>query len=209
MKGKPTIVVVAGGRGSRHTGPQHKLLESLGGTHVLGMTLRHAVATRLPVVVVVTTQVLVEQVARIVALQDVVIVPEARPNGAARGASGELGMGYSIAAGVVARGDAAGWLVLPADMPLIQPASLLAVAAALRDHSVAYAQHRGLRGHPVAFSQELYSELASLTGDDGAKRIVARYPAHAVEVPDSGVLVDIDSEDDLRAVRATVAGAAP
>jgi molybdenum cofactor cytidylyltransferase len=208
MKGKPAIVVVAGGRGLRHSGAQHKLLESLGSTHVLGMTLRNAVATHLPLVVV-TTEGLVAEVAGTVALRDVVVVPEVRPKSAARGPAGELGMGYSIAAGVVARCDAAGWLVLPADMPLIQPASILAVAAALEDHAVAYAQHRGLRGHPVAFSQELYSELAALVGDDGAKRIVARYPGHAVEVPDAGVRIDIDTEDDLRAVRATLARAGP
>jgi CTP:molybdopterin cytidylyltransferase MocA len=32
---------------------------------------------------------------------------------------------------------------------------------------------------------------------------VARYPSHAVEVDDAGVLVDIDTEADLRLARAT------
>ena len=40
-------------------------------------------------------------------------------------------MGTSIAAGVRASPDSAGWLVLPGDMPLVQPATLLAVARAL------------------------------------------------------------------------------
>ena len=59
-----------------------------------------------------------------------------------------------------ARPMRAGWLVLPGDMPLVQPATLLAVARALDHHAVAYAQHRGRRGHPVGFAAELYSELA-------------------------------------------------
>ena len=93
-------------------------------------------------------------------------------------------------------------------MPLVQPASILAVAAALDQHAVAYAQHRGRRGHPVGFAAELYSELIQLQGDEGARRIVARYPAHGVELDDRGVLVDIDTEADLEALRRLGADAA-
>ena len=64
-------------------------------------------------------------------------------------------------------------------MPLVQPATLLAVARALDHHAVAYAQYRGRRGHPVGFAAELYSELTELSGDEGARRIIARYPAFA------------------------------
>jgi molybdenum cofactor cytidylyltransferase len=199
MNRRPAIIVVAAGRASRYRGHHHKLLENLGTTSVLGMTLRHVVQTQLPVVVV-TTEALAPHAARVVALRDVVVVPDAGSR-----QSPELGMGYSIAAGVAARGNAQGWLVLPADMPLVLPATIAAVAAALGDHSVVVAQHRGQRGHPVGFSPELYSELVSLSGDDGAKRIVARYPAHPVEVDDPGVNIDIDTEDDLRAVRSHLA----
>ena len=83
----------------------------------------------------------------------------------------------------------------------MQPATLQVVARALDQHPVAFAQHTGRRGHPVGFAAELYSELAQLRGDEGARRLVARYPAHAVEVDDPGVLVDIDTTADLRAVR--------
>jgi molybdenum cofactor cytidylyltransferase len=41
-----------------------------------------------------------------------------------------------------------------------------------------------------------------LTGDEGARRLVARYPAQGVEVDDPGVLLDVDTEDDLARVRA-------
>jgi molybdenum cofactor cytidylyltransferase len=92
-------------------------------------------------------------------------------------------------------------LVLPGDMPAILPETLLKVAAALDDHPVAYAQFQGRRGHPVGFAAELYSELVSLRGDDGARRLVARYPAIGVDVDDPGVLFDVDTEDDLRQAR--------
>jgi len=80
------------------------------------------------------------------------------------------------------------------------------VAGALEEHAIAFAQYRGRRGHPVGFSAELYSELVTLSGDEGARRIVARYPAHGQEVDDRGVLVDIDTPAELEAARDAAAG---
>lgn len=203
MKLKPVIVVLAAGRGSRFGGPLHKLAQSLGSASVLGQTIRHAIETRLPVVVV-TTAPLAAEAARWVARRDVVVLPEVGSAGA-----GPLGMGYSIAAGVAARANAAGWLVLPGDMPMVRPATLMAVAAALDQHPVAFAQHQGRRGHPVAFGAELFSELAQLTGDEGARRVMARYPSVGVEVDDPGVLLDVDTQSDLDAVRARAEDSSP
>jgi molybdenum cofactor cytidylyltransferase len=192
MKSRPTVVVLAAGKGSRFKGSAHKLEQSLGGLSVLARTLRNAVESHLPVVVV-TTQSLAAGAAQVVAARDVVVVPEALA---------ALGMGHSIAAGVAARADSPGWLLLPGDMPMVKPATLLAVAAALEHHPVAYAQYQGRRGHPVGFAAELYSELMMLSGDEGARRIIARYPAVGVEVDDPGVLLDLDTEADLAAMRA-------
>lgn len=46
---------------------------------------------------------------------------------------GHPGMGDLIAAAVRHTVDAAGWLVLPGDLPLVQPATLQAIAQVLRD----------------------------------------------------------------------------
>jgi molybdenum cofactor cytidylyltransferase len=192
MLSRPTIVVLAAGRGSRFKGTAHKLQQSLGDRSVLDSTLRNAIESHLPLVVV-TTAALAEAATRLVAAHDVLVVS---PDEAA------LGMGNSIAAGVAARAGSPGWLLLPGDMPLVRPATLLAVAAALGHHAVAFAQHHGRRGHPVGFAAELYSELMKLNGDEGARRIVARYPAVGVDVDDPGVLVDVDTEADLAALRA-------
>jgi molybdenum cofactor cytidylyltransferase len=195
---RPAIVVLAAGRGQRFVGSSHKLEQSLGGETVLASTLRHAIATRLPVVVV-TTQALESQARRLVASRDVVVMPE-------EGRFHGLGVGASIAAGVSALPDAQGWVMLPADMPMVRPSTLAAVALALDEHPVSYAQHGGRRGHPVGFSAELYSELTSLTGDEGVRRLVARYPALAVEVDDPGVLLGLDTAEDLAVLRAVRGG---
>jgi molybdenum cofactor cytidylyltransferase len=53
----------------------------------------------------------------------------------------------------------------------------------------------------VAFAAELYSELVQLSGDDGARRVMLRYPAHGQDVDDPGVLLDIDTPADLDLLR--------
>ena len=69
------------------------------------------------------------------------------------------GMGDSIACGVAATADAAGWLILPADLPLIQASSLLAVARMLQNHTVVVPFFAGQRGHPVGFGPRARDEL--------------------------------------------------
>jgi molybdenum cofactor cytidylyltransferase len=196
MRFRPTIVVPAAGRGSRFGGNEHKLVQPFesgsGPGTVLGATLRNAIASQLPVVVV-TTAALAPLVGQQMATRDIVVLSAGE---AARG------MGYSIAAGVAERSGAPGWLVLPGDMPLVRASSLLAVATALEQHAAVYAQHKGRRGHPVGFAAELFSELILLDGDDGARRVLARYPSHGVEVDDPGVLLDVDTPSDLAALRA-------
>lgn len=212
MSSGPVIIVLAAGLGSRFQDAGPKLSQPLGVTSVLGATLAQAQASQLPVVVV-TTEALVDEAARHVARQDIVVLEaaSARPaqgRGDLRAMNARLGMGASIAAGVSVSSNASGWLILPGDMPMLQFSTLQRVAAALRDHAVAYAQHLGRRGHPVGFSGELYSELIQLQGDDGARRLVSRYPAAAIEVDDPGVLVDVDTVADLAQVRALWARAA-
>jgi molybdenum cofactor cytidylyltransferase len=174
-------------------------MQHVGAFSLLGTTLRRVLSTHLPVVVV-TTESLVDAASHHVALRDVVVVPAV-----GTATSQPLGMGYSIAMGVSARPHASGWLVLPGDMPMVQPRTILAVAAALDHYPIAYAQYRGHRGHPVGFGAELYSELVRLSGDEGARRLIARYPAHGVEVNDPGVLIDVDTEADLEQVRVAYA----
>lgn len=201
MSREPVIVVLAAGSGSRFVGDRHKLEQPLAGATVLGWTIRHAIESRLPVVVV-TTAALADEAARWVAQRDIVLLPQPGSTGA-----GVLGMGWSIANGVGARPHATAWLVMPGDMPLARPASLRAVAAAIDTHPIAYAQYRGRRGHPVGFAGELYSELARLAGDEGARRLIARFPSFGVEVDDPGVLQDVDTRADLEALRAAAEAA--
>jgi len=200
MKNEPAVVVLAAGAGSRYQGTRHKLSEKLGRDSVLVRTLRNAIASEMSVVLVISDA-LVSEARGLVAPEDMVVV-DTRSFQSQTG----WGMGDSIAAGVSQHASATGWLVLPADMPLVTPGSLRAVADALDQQPIAFAQHRGRRGHPVGFAAELFSELVMLKGDEGARRLLARYPTAAVELDDPGVLFDIDTVDDLAAAQRRIDG---
>lgn len=117
-----------------------------------------------------------------------------------RCANADDGMGASLACGVRATAQAKGWLVALADMPWISPATITRVAAAIADGApVAAPFHHGERGHPVGFGAACYAALAALTGDEGAKAIVAaqRDRVVRIEVDDASILRDVDTSDDL------------
>jgi len=115
--------------------------------------------------------------------------------------AGHAGMGDSIAAAVRATPDAAGWLVLPGDLPLVRSDTLRAVAQALTQHAVVIAQFEGVRGHPVGFSAACREELLNLKGNQGAAPIVrvqqAMNSVALLALDDVGIVTDIDTVDDL------------
>jgi len=113
------------------------------------------------------------------------------------------GMGDSIACGVAATTGAAGWLILPADLPLIQADSLQAVAQALQNHTVVMPFCAGQRGHPVGFGPLARDELLALRGDGGAAPVVAAWKVRgevcALDLDDIGCITDVDTPAALRA----------
>jgi molybdenum cofactor cytidylyltransferase len=103
------------------------------------------------------------------------------------------GMGDSIAAAVRATRDANGWLVLPADLPLIRPATLLAIADALSGALVVVPMHAGQAGHPVGFARDCGPALAALTGPQGAAAVVRAHAVLRLPVDDDGTVTDVDT----------------
>ncbi len=103
------------------------------------------------------------------------------------------GMGHSLACGVRARSDAAGWVIALADMPAVSPATIAAVRDAIAGgHEAAAPVHRGQRGHPVGFGRACRGELLALAGDAGARSVLAAHPPLLIEVDDPGCLFDVD-----------------
>lgn len=115
--------------------------------------------------------------------------------------AGHPGMGDSIAAAVRATADAQGWLILPADLPLVMPATLLAIATAPLQSAVLVPQCNGQRGHPVRFSRGCRDDLMRLAGATGAASVVATHGAARWPTQDWGCITDIDTVDDLQRAR--------
>ena len=115
------------------------------------------------------------------------------------------GMGASLAAAVAATDGASGWIVALGDMPLILPATIAAVAQALKDGALIaapVAEVGGLRGHPVGFSAQLRAELLALDGDVGARSILERHrdAVQLIAVDDPGIFIDLDTREQLAAL---------
>ena len=177
----PTVVVLAAGRSERFkaaSGGQHKLDTMLQGLSVLERTLASVQASGLPF--------------HVVRAVDVAHIKNA-------------GMGDSIATGVTATQNSNGWLILPADLPLVLPKTLLALALELASHEVVVPVYESQRGHPVGFSAMCGEALRKVSGDQGATRVVAQYKAHLVAVDDIGCVLDVDTPEQLaRADRALI-----
>lgn len=117
-----------------------------------------------------------------------------------------LGMGHSLAAGVAANGDAAGWLVGLADMPLLPVSAIAGVRSLLEAGApLAAPDYAGRRGHPVAFAASYRDELLALQGDAGARQIVQRdaQRLQSFAINAVGVLTDIDVPADLQQTQDT------
>lgn len=116
------------------------------------------------------------------------------------------GMAASLRAGVAALSQQSeGVCVFLGDMPLVPAALCADLAARARDAGYAARPRCGGKpGHPVALTRAAFGDLLMLEGDAGATALLkARPDAVAyLDTADSGVLLDIDTPDDLAAAAA-------
>ena len=117
------------------------------------------------------------------------------------------GMGHVLASALARAGD--GWqavVVLLGDQPLVPGAAVARVVDAWRAGAgpVVTATYGGRPGHPKLFDRSLLHDLLRLSGDAGARDLVAAHPewVHRVEVGDLGSDADVDVEADLERVGA-------
>ena len=120
-------------------------------------------------------------------------------------ADADAGIGHTLAAGVRATPQFAGWLVALGDMPCVHHDTMRQVVQALRaGATIAAPFHNGHRGHPVGFAHPWYDALQGLEGDEGARHVLRTHSAviTRIEVNDPGCLFDVDTPHDLAATKA-------
>jgi molybdenum cofactor cytidylyltransferase len=112
------------------------------------------------------------------------------------------GCSSSIAAALAALDPRCEVLVLMlGDQPGVRPEAVEALLAGLGDAPIAVCRYDDGRGHPIAFSRGLFSDLAELHGDKGVWRLLDHAGEAAAEVEIPGPIpLDVDTEEDYRAV---------
>ena len=122
------------------------------------------------------------------------------------------GMAASIRVGVEAAVGEQGYLFALGDMPQIAGATMLKVAETLKSsETIVVPVSNGRRGHPVAIGSAYRDALLALTGDRGARPVLAKNAANVVEVPveDEGIFVDVDTQEAYSAALEAIPPAAP
>jgi molybdenum cofactor cytidylyltransferase len=192
---KPTVLLLAAGQSTRWRasgagGVAHKLEAPLGNSTLFAQSLANALASGLPVRVAIS-KATPPSVAAMCRMLD---VPALICSG---------GMSDVIAQAVKQTHSPAGWLIAPADMPRIGKAAYTAVVQALaKGATIAAPAFNSQRGHPVGFAATLRDGLTALTGDQGARMLLQSHPVTTVAVDDAGILLDIDTPQDLQAAHA-------
>jgi molybdenum cofactor cytidylyltransferase len=192
-------IVLAAGRSTRMGGP-NKLLAEVGGKTLVRIAAEQALASRARPVVVVTGHQRGEVEA---ALKGLPVTFAHNPDFAE-------GLSTSLKAGIAALpAEADGAIVCLGDMPQVDAALIERLIAAFDPEKgalVVVPTIAGKRGNPVVWSRRFFADLARLEGDVGARHLIGSYPEAVVEVPMTGrgALVDVDTPDALRAVRAEI-----
>lgn len=186
------IAILAAGAASRMRGGD-KMLEEVRGRPLLRLVAERALGTGAPVAVTLPP----DRPARHRALAGLDVER-------AVVADASEGMGASMrAVAGLARGRAA--MIVLADMPEIETGDMAAILSAAEEmpgRIVRAASEDGRPGQPVLFPAAIVPELALLSGDEGARRLLRGREVVACPLPGRRALVDLDTPEDWAAWRA-------
>jgi molybdenum cofactor cytidylyltransferase len=112
------------------------------------------------------------------------------------------GQSTSLRAGLKVIGDACSAVMfLLADQPFVTPVVINLLLERYRhsDRLITLPVYRERRGNPCILARAFYGDIRRITGDKGAREIIANHPAEVleVEIPDPAVLMDVDLPEDL------------
>jgi molybdenum cofactor cytidylyltransferase len=118
----------------------------------------------------------------------------------------EQGMGSSLRVGLSALDtniDAS--LIVLGDQPFVQSQTFDEIIDCYRqsEAQILIPTYHGFRGNPVLLDRSVFGEVMALNGDIGCRAIFGNHSSGIVKVPvgDVGILLDIDSQQDLMKAR--------
>ncbi|MEM1611610.1 MAG: nucleotidyltransferase family protein [Sulfolobales archaeon] len=114
------------------------------------------------------------------------------------------GMSTSLIEGVKnLRKDIEAFMVILGDQPFISKETMRKIIESYygveEKPLMVIPTYRGLRGNPVLISSRIITDIMELKGDIGARALMEKYRAYIyyVETQDPGVVLDIDTKEDL------------
>lgn len=190
-------VILAAGRSSR-MGNANKLLADLHGAPMVARVADAALASRARPVVAVTGH----EAGKVEAALAGRAVEIAHNPDYAEGLSTSLKAGIAV----LETKGVAGALVLLGDMPRVTAATidrLIAAFEASGGRAICVPEADGRRGNPVLWPKDLFAAMAGLSGDKGARDLLARHADRIARVsaPGSEIFADVDTPDDLAGLR--------
>jgi molybdenum cofactor cytidylyltransferase len=199
MHNQVAAIILAAGRAARMGRP--KQLLDWGGRALVRVAAEHALAAPLDQVLVVAGAARDEVIA---ALENLPLRIIDNPDYA-------VGQSTSLRAGIAALGpEVAAALVILGDQPFVTPVILGRIIAEWRSSGAAIVApvYAGQRGNPVLFARAVFPELLAISGDQGARGVLAADPSRIRPVPfdDDRPLADIDTPEDYARLQAIGGG---
>jgi len=113
----------------------------------------------------------------------------------------QTGLASSLKAGLNALTEAHkldAVVVMLCDQPQVTSALLdsLVMAHADTGHAIIACEYGGALGVPALFGRALFGALASLTGDEGARRVIKSYAGPVTRLPFPEGIFDVDTPQD-------------
>lgn len=110
------------------------------------------------------------------------------------------GQAASLRRGIDAVGDVEAAVVTLGDQPFITPEVIIAALTKLAGHDAVRARYDGAPGHPVVLGRPVLDAARALTGDVGARDLLARFDVCEWEAGHLASAVDVDTPEELRAL---------
>ena len=93
-------------------------------------------------------------------------------------------------------------ILLLCDQPFVTVQLINDLVSTSSELEIVACAYNGTIGVPALFSSELFNELCLLNGQDGAKKILLKYPDNVITIPFPLGSVDIDTIEDFEKLNA-------